>query len=184
MFPKIRNSNFRSASFSSDLIPLPTFSSSGVHSASDTNEYQGIFLAVNCGRRLTALPNVNVRTQVQYSTPSLSFRDFLREGVPFHFTSFFHNVCARRNRLLELKRNKKFERKDVCEINITVLAVYLSFLKVTEMSFYVTSSCHFENYFLLRRVNKFKICHKAVRIIYISFPSHFEISCLLHTTLT
>jgi hypothetical protein len=124
------------------------------------------------------VPDVNVRTQVQYSIPSLSLRDLLREGVPFHFASFFHNVCARRNRLLELKRNKKFVRKDVCETNITLLAVYLSFLKVTEMS------CHFENYFLLRRVNKFKICHKAVRIIYISFPSHFEISCLLHTTLT
>ena len=52
--------------FSSDLILLSTFSSPGVHSASNRNEHQGLSLSVHCGRRveLTTLPSTLVKGQL------------------------------------------------------------------------------------------------------------------------
>lgn len=45
--------------FSSNPIPLSTFSRPGIHSAANRNEYQGTSLGLKCGRRiqLTTLPS-------------------------------------------------------------------------------------------------------------------------------
>ena len=55
-------------------------------------------------------------------------------------------------------------------------------LKVTEMSLYITSCCYFENYFVLRRVNKFQERQTVVNINYFSFMRCFTYSVYLHTT--
>ena len=46
------NSQYSVWKVSSNLFLLSTFSSPGVHSVSNRIEYRGIYLGVNCGRRL------------------------------------------------------------------------------------------------------------------------------------
>jgi hypothetical protein len=73
-----------------EIFVLSAFSKPGVHSAYNTNEYQGISLGVKCGRRveLTALPsvvsNVKVRMLAQHSIPLVSLHDLLRESFTFY----------------------------------------------------------------------------------------------------
>jgi hypothetical protein len=57
--------------YSSDLIFQSVFSSHGVHSVSNRNEYQGISLGVKCGRhvQLTTLPS---EYQSEDGSPSMS----------------------------------------------------------------------------------------------------------------
>jgi len=64
-----------------------------VHSASNTNVYQGIFLQVKCGRDvdLTALPSICAACQSKDGSPTfhplLSLNDLLRKSFKFYFLS-------------------------------------------------------------------------------------------------
>ena len=75
-----------SLEISSDLVLLSAFSSPGVHSGSNRNEYQGISFGVKCARRveLTTLrsivPTVKVRVKAQHSISGLSLYDLLRKA--------------------------------------------------------------------------------------------------------
>jgi len=76
MVKNLRGSGFDSRhglwKFSNDPFLLFAFSSSGIHSASTTNEYQGISFGVKCGRRveLTTLPSQLCTVKVKGGGPT------------------------------------------------------------------------------------------------------------------
>ena len=63
------DSGCRPRKYSSDLIPVSAISSAGVHSVCNINQYQAVFLEVNCSRGVLVVPNVRVMTEAPHSIP-------------------------------------------------------------------------------------------------------------------